>query len=105
MTDDEEPQLLDRVRDAWAEVLDVGVVPLDVNFLDAGGSSLLMIMLWEQLQELTERELRVSDLFEHATVRAQAALLRAPAARRDPAAVPARDQSALLGRARRGAPS
>ena len=102
MNDDEEPQLLERVREVWAEVLDVDVAPLDVNFLDAGGSSLLMIMLWEQLQELTERTLKVSDLFEHATVRAQAALLCAPETTRAPAAVPARDQSALLGRARRG---
>jgi hypothetical protein len=102
VNDDEELQLLDRVREVWTEVLDVDVAPLDVNFLDAGGSSLLMIMLWEQLQELTERDLKVSDLFEHATVRAQAALLTAPATRGAPAPVPARDRSALLGRARRG---
>ncbi|MFF8593301.1 acyl carrier protein [Streptomyces sp. NPDC015220] len=71
-------RLLDRVRDAWALVLgteDPAAVPLDTNFLEAGGSSLLLIMLWEELSEQTDRDLRVSDLFEHSTVRAQAALL------------------------------
>lgn len=71
-------QLLDRVRDAWALVLgadDPAGVPLDTNFLEAGGTSLLLIMLWEELSEQTDRDLRVSDLFQHSTVRAQAALL------------------------------
>ncbi|MEV5885048.1 acyl carrier protein [Streptomyces sp. NPDC052020] len=71
-------QLLDRVRDAWALVLgadDPTSVPLDTNFLEAGGTSLLLIMLWEELSEQTDRDLRVSDLFQHSTVRAQAALL------------------------------
>ncbi|WSQ10712.1 acyl carrier protein [Streptomyces sp. NBC_01231] len=71
-------QLLDRVRDAWALVLgsdDPASVPLDTNFLEAGGSSLLLIMLWEELSQHTDRDLRVSDLFQHSTVRAQVALL------------------------------
>ncbi|ASW54763.1 condensation domain-containing protein [Plantactinospora sp. KBS50] len=70
--------LIESVRRAWADVLDLdspGQVPVDVNFLEAGGSSLLLIMLWEQLEPLTTRMLRVSDLFEHGTVRRQAALL------------------------------
>jgi hypothetical protein len=76
--------LLDRVRDAWALVLGVeepAGVPLGTNFLEAGGTSLLLIMLWEELSELTDRDLRVSDLFEHSTVRAQAALLAGEAPR------------------------
>jgi hypothetical protein len=73
-----EAELLERVRTAWADVLDVddpAAVPLDTNFLEAGGTSLLLIMLWEELHELTDRDLRVSHLFEHATIRAQTALL------------------------------
>lgn len=80
MGDTPAPELLAQVRQAWAEVLDAGepdLVPLEVHFLEAGGSSLLLIMLWEELSELTDRPLKVSDLFEHATVRAQAALLSA----------------------------
>lgn len=109
MGDTPAPELLTRVREAWAEVLDAGeadLVPLDVHFLEAGGSSLLLIMLWELLTELTDRPLRVSDLFEHATVRAQAALLGAGpggGADRPPgaAAVPgAHDRRQLLARGR-----
>jgi hypothetical protein len=100
------PELLAQVRRAWAEVLDAGepdLVPLDVHFLEAGGSSLLLIMLWEQLSELTDRPLKVSDLFEHATVRSQAALLAGADRPPGAAAVPgAHDRRALLARGRSG---
>lgn len=103
MADTPAPELLTRVRQAWAEVLDSGEpeqVPLDVHFLEAGGSSLLLIMLWEQLSELTDRPLKVSDLFEHATVRAQAALLGG--VKRPAAVVPgAHDRRQLLARGRK----
>lgn len=90
-------ELLPEVRKAWAEVLGSASaedVPLDVNFLEAGGNSLLLVMLWEQLQPLAGRALKLSELFQHATVRAQAALLvgapdqaaSAPAATAVPAA-------------------
>jgi hypothetical protein len=106
VNDSEGLDLLDRVRRAWAEVLDVEVdgVPLDVSFLEAGGTSLLLVMLWEELHELTANDLKVSDLFQHGTVRAQARLLGAPAPS-EPVATPAPDRSGLLGRARRGATS
>jgi len=97
--------LLDRVREAWADVLDLdsaGDVPLDANFLDAGGNSLMLVMLWEQLHELTPRVLKMSDLFQHTTVRAQAALLTAEDDRHEFTGVGARDRGGLLGRAQRG---
>jgi len=71
-------ELIDAVRHAWAEVLDLDSseqVPLEAKFLDVGGSSLLLIMLWEELQPLTPRTLKVSDLFQHSTVLAQVDLL------------------------------
>lgn len=77
--------LVERVRQAWAEVLDAETVAPDVDFLEAGGSSLLLVMLWEELRELTERDLRVADLFQHRTVLAQAALLATPPDPREPA--------------------
>lgn len=94
--------IVENVRQAWAEVLDVTAdqVPLDTNFLEAGGSSLLLIMLWEQLSELTEQRLRVSDLFQHSTVRAQTALL-VGGVQDAMAALGTRDRRQLLGRARR----
>ncbi|MFI7276980.1 acyl carrier protein [Streptomyces sp. NPDC049879] len=98
--------LLAQVRQAWAEVLDLDSadeVPLDVNFLEAGGSSLLLIMLWEELHPLASHTLKVSDLFQHSTVTAQAALLAAPpAATGTPDGGGGRGRDGLLGRARRG---
>jgi hypothetical protein len=104
----EEDDLLTRVRAAWADVLaaeNVTDVPLDANFLETAGSSLLLIMLWEQLHPMTDRTLRVSDLFQHSTVRSQAALLAGEhdRDRTAPAAVGGGpDRSRLLGLARRG---
>lgn len=73
----EEHELLGAVRDAWAETLgiDAEAVPLEEGFFDAGGNSLLLLLLWEQLNELTDASLRATDLFQHPTVRAQVKLL------------------------------
>jgi hypothetical protein len=97
-----EDDLLRQVRVAWAEVLDVDDVegvPLDTNFLEAGGSSLLLVMLWEELQGLTDQVVKMSDLFQHGTVRAQAALLGGD--RPVLTEVGARNRGGLAGRARR----
>ncbi|MEU2158764.1 MULTISPECIES: acyl carrier protein [unclassified Streptomyces] len=93
---------LTEVRDAWAETLGIepDEVPLEENFLEVGGNSLLLLLLWEQLNELTTRELRAADLFEHATVRAQAALLDAPEEEHKPVVRGATERGRLLGRAR-----
>jgi aryl carrier-like protein len=103
-----EQDLLDDVRTAWAEVLDTREVPDDVNFFDVGGDSILLIVLLERLNALTGRDLEPPDLFQHSTVRAQAALLAGtttttttPATPATPAAATVPDRSALLGRARR----
>jgi aryl carrier-like protein len=93
-----EQDLLDDVRTAWAEVLDTPEVPDDVNFFDAGGDSILLIVLLDRLNALTGRALEPPDLFQHSTVRTQAALL---AGTTETAAAAVPDRSALLGRARR----
>ncbi|WP_330343219.1 acyl carrier protein [Streptomyces sp. NBC_00557] len=70
--------LLGAVRGAWAETLgvDPDAVPLDTGFFDAGGNSLLLLLLWEHLSELPGGGgLLATDLFRHPTVRAQARLL------------------------------
>jgi aryl carrier-like protein len=69
-----------RVREVWADVLggdSAEDVPLDVNFLEFGGNSLLLVMLWEELQPIAGRRLKLSELFHHGTVQAQADLLTA----------------------------
>ena len=99
-----ENQLVERVRKAWAEVLDLpdpAAVPLDTNFLEAGGSSLLLIMLWEELHGLTDQVLKVSDLFVHSTVRRQAELLAGTAAQ-EPVSAAASQRQRLLRRVARG---
>jgi hypothetical protein len=76
----ERGDIVAQVRLAWAEVLcstSVDDVPTDVNFLEAGGNSLLLVMLWEALQPLAARPVKLSELFSHGTVLAQARLLAA----------------------------
>lgn len=92
---------LDRVRQAWAEVLDVETVPTDLNFFEAGGDSLLLIVLLGRLNGMTERDLEAADLFQHSTVQAQTALLETPAAQRELAELGASNRRGLIGRARR----
>ncbi|WP_063628935.1 phosphopantetheine-binding protein [Amycolatopsis taiwanensis] len=93
--------MLDRVRQVWTEVLDVREVGVDVNFFEAGGDSILLIILLEKLNALTGRGLEPPDLFRHTTVRAQADLLAGRVGAPTPAP-DGNDRSALLDRARRG---
>jgi hypothetical protein len=95
-------QTHDRVLEAWADVLDIERenVPLDKSFFEAGGNSLLLLLLSEHLSELTTRELTVGELFQHSTVRAQTALLTAPAAPAPVTRLGATTRHNLLGRAR-----
>ncbi|GAA3143568.1 amino acid adenylation domain-containing protein [Streptomyces rectiviolaceus] len=102
-------ELADLVADAWSEVLDVPEAPRDVNFFEAGGDSLLLIVLLDRLGELTGGELEAADLFEHSTVEAQVAFLlgsataaAAPAPQQPETGV-GRGRSGLIGRNRRTA--
>jgi hypothetical protein len=67
--------LVDAVRKVWCDVLRQERVPLDANFFELGGNSRLLVMLFERLNALTDRELVAADLFSHSTVRSQATLL------------------------------
>jgi aryl carrier-like protein len=71
--------LVARVRQAWAEVLDIteDAVPLEVNFFDAGGNSMLLVLLTDVLNETGDVWVESVDLFQHSTVTAQADLLAA----------------------------
>jgi aryl carrier-like protein len=73
------PELVAQVRQAWAEVLDttVDAVPLDINFFDAGGNSMLLVLLTDMLNEAGGGRVEAVDLFQHSTVTAQANLLAA----------------------------
>ncbi|MEU6809451.1 condensation domain-containing protein [Streptomyces sp. NPDC046831] len=67
------------VRSLWQEVLKTDEVGDDVSFFDAGGDSLLLIMLVERLSQVSGRSLRTMDLFRAGTVRGHAGLLAEPA--------------------------
>jgi aryl carrier-like protein len=97
--------LLDEVRLAWLEVLDVDDVSADANFLEVGGDSILLLQLWERLNELTSRNLKAADLFRHSTIRAQAELLATPEGEPRLVVLGGHSRSQLLGRARREQPA
>jgi amino acid adenylation domain-containing protein len=63
------------VERAWRQVLKVDRVGLDENFFDVGGHSLLLVELHAALQAAFETEFDLVQLFNHTTVRAQAAYL------------------------------
>ncbi|MCP3803429.1 amino acid adenylation domain-containing protein [Allokutzneria sp. A3M-2-11 16] len=67
--------VLDQVRSAWKRVLDHDITDLDLNFFDAGGHSLLLVRLQDELRAATGTEPSIMDLMRHVTVRAQANLL------------------------------
>ncbi|MEF3118510.1 acyl carrier protein [Streptomyces chrestomyceticus] len=94
---------LQLVRQAWQDVLGTDEVPLDTGFFEAGGNSMLLVMLSDELSDRTGRELEVAELFRHDTVRAQARLLDPSYEPEAPApAAAAAGRGRLLGSARRG---
>ncbi|WP_369145036.1 amino acid adenylation domain-containing protein [Streptomyces sp. R44] len=64
------------VVEAWREVLGVADVPVDANFFDAGGHSLLMPLLQDALHRRTGVRVPILDLFRHSTVGDMASRLR-----------------------------
>ncbi|MGH9277957.1 MAG: non-ribosomal peptide synthetase [Acidimicrobiales bacterium] len=64
------------VAAAWAEVLNLSEVPVDVNFFDLGGHSLAMFRLQDALECHTGTRPSIVALFRHTTVSTQAELLR-----------------------------
>ncbi|QJT01499.1 amino acid adenylation domain-containing protein [Streptomyces asoensis] len=65
------------VRAAWRAVLEHDGFGPDRNFFDAGGHSLLLVKLREQLRLTTGADVPVIDLLRHVTVRDQARLIAA----------------------------
>ncbi|GAA0732761.1 non-ribosomal peptide synthetase [Dactylosporangium roseum] len=66
---------LAQVRAAWARVLNIEEVPVDVNFFDMGGHSLAMFRLQDALEEFTGSRPPVLALFRHTTVAEQVSYL------------------------------
>lgn len=94
------PNLTEDVQRIWADVLDVDTVAPDTNFFEAGGDSLLFIVLLERINRFTGRMIDAAELFEHSTVRAQAEFLTSTTSDRQLVALGARDRLRLVNRAR-----
>ncbi|MFC8450013.1 condensation domain-containing protein [Kitasatospora sp. NPDC057223] len=92
---------LELVRSLWQEVLKLDSVGDDVNFFEAGGDSLLVVMLVERLIQTTGRALKTMDLFRAGTVRGHAELLATAGSPAGSGAAGSRDR--LLGAARAAA--
>jgi len=64
-----------QIATIWQETLQVSQVGLHDNFFDLGGHSLLAITVQQQLHEVLEREIELTELFRHTTVHALARAL------------------------------
>ncbi|MER7164987.1 condensation domain-containing protein [Micromonospora sp. NPDC000207] len=96
-----EPRAADRevIAAAWERVLG-RAVPVNLNFFDAGGNSLLLIRLRDELRTALETEVSLTDLFSHPTIRAMAEALGRPVAAPPPAVN--RGEARRYAHARRG---
>ena len=64
-----------RIAAVWQELLQLSEVGTEDSFFDLGGNSLLLVQVHARLQKLFGDELRMVDLFEHATIGSLAVLL------------------------------
>jgi hypothetical protein len=76
-------QRLELVRSAWQDVLGVADVDDDTGFFEAGGDSLLLVALVEQLNNATGRTFKTMEFFRAGSISGQAALLGKAAAAED----------------------
>jgi len=75
-----------QVAAAWTKILGVASIPVEANFFDVGGHSLLVPALQVALETETGTKLSIVDLFTATTITAQIDLVRTAAA---PATAPA----------------
>lgn len=61
-----------KIADIWSDVLQVSSVGIYDNFFDAGGHSLLMAKVHDQLRTIVDGDLSLIKLFEYPTVHALA---------------------------------
>ncbi|MFY2558180.1 non-ribosomal peptide synthetase [Corallococcus terminator] len=56
----------------WKETISVETLSLDDNFFQIGGDSLSVVRVFNRLRELVDKELSITHLFKHPTIRALA---------------------------------
>jgi amino acid adenylation domain-containing protein len=60
----------------WKELLGLPNISIDDNFFEVGGTSLLATLLLKRINQIFNRKLRVTAVFDHTTIRSQSAFLR-----------------------------
>ena len=65
-----------QIAGIWQQVFGLATISIDDNFFDLGGHSMLAVRVMAQLERETGRRLPVSTLFESATIRSMARLIR-----------------------------
>jgi glutamate racemase len=68
---------LELVRSVWREVLAADDVDDDTGFFDAGGNSLLLVALVEELSRASGRTFKTMEVFRAGNIAGQADLLAA----------------------------
>src|SRR5690606_28208518 len=71
------------LRAIWESVLGRPGIPLDADFFDLGGHSMLAVRVLAEIDRRMGRQLRTASFFEAPTIRRFAALLREDAARHE----------------------
>jgi amino acid adenylation domain-containing protein len=91
------PGLEATIATVWGEVLGCSGVGAEDNFFAIGGTSLLVARVQRRLREVLDREVPITVLFQHPTIRQLAGHLAGPA----PGAAPAAPVARLAERAAR----
>lgn len=63
------------LSEMWSNILGIHDVPMDDNFFDLGGSSLLAVSMFTKLEELFYKKLPIATLYKAPTIRKLAQLL------------------------------
>jgi len=71
-----DPSYESTITEIWKSLLGLPEVSIDDNFFEVGGTSLLATILLTRVNKTLGRELPIATVFEHATVRSLANLLR-----------------------------
>lgn len=87
---------------AWEEILGQRPASEDINFFDAGGTSLDAIRLYDLLSKRFSRELVPTFVFEHTTIRDQAEALRPTERNDEPTSGRGRQRRNAIARVARG---
>ena len=67
-----ENELERQLAEIWKSVLNISQVGIDDNFFDMGGHSLMAVQVHKQVQDISSRQIAITDLFRFPTVRSLA---------------------------------